>query len=180
MDGPFSHEKGYHEQILRKSQNFVDRQYIFTLGTIHLRRRQIFTIFDPYPPTIGIPAKCLWRGFLILMYCDLWTIGTWGHPSPLRHADVLNGWSLRKYLFVAMLLRRLIQFQFSDYSDNATTGAIYVMQNEFLRVPEFIEHYRNLSSHTSKSSEDPNLMQLIRSLLGLRLLRAINRLTVKS
>ena len=38
--------------------------------------------FDPYPPTIGIPAKCLWRGFLILMYCDLWTIGRWGHPSP--------------------------------------------------------------------------------------------------
>ena len=66
----------------------------FILGTIHLRRRQIFTIFDPYPPTIGIPAKCLWRGFLILMYCDLLTIGTWGHPSPLRHADVLNGWSL--------------------------------------------------------------------------------------
>ena len=50
--------------------------------TIHLRRRQIFTIFDPYPPTIGIPAKCLWRGFLILMYCDLLTIGIWGHPSP--------------------------------------------------------------------------------------------------
>ena len=31
----------------------------YSLGTIHLRRRQIFTIFDPYPPTIGIPAKCL-------------------------------------------------------------------------------------------------------------------------
>ena len=30
-----------------------------TLGTIHLRCRQIFTIYDPYPPTIGIPAKCL-------------------------------------------------------------------------------------------------------------------------
>ena len=28
-------------------------------GTIHLRRRKIFTIFYPYPPTIGIPAKCL-------------------------------------------------------------------------------------------------------------------------
>ena len=52
------------------------------------------------------------------------------------------------------------------------------MQNEFLRVPEFIEYYRNLSSHTSKSSEDQNLMQLIRSLLGLRLLKAIHRLTV--
>ena len=62
-------------------------------GTIHLRRRQIFTIFDPYPPTIGIPAKCFWRGFLILMYCDFSTISTWGHPSPIRHADILNGWS---------------------------------------------------------------------------------------
>ena len=29
------------------------------LGTVHLRRRQIFMIVDPYPPTIGIPAKCL-------------------------------------------------------------------------------------------------------------------------
>ena len=29
------------------------------LGNIHLRRRQIFTIFDPYLPAIGIPAKCL-------------------------------------------------------------------------------------------------------------------------
>ena len=36
------------------SDNFFE-----ALGTIHLRRRQIFTIFDPYPPTIGIPAKCL-------------------------------------------------------------------------------------------------------------------------
>ena len=67
-------------------------------GTIHLRRWQIFKIFDPYPPTIGIPAKCLWRGFLILKCCDLLTVGTWGHPSPLRHADVLNGWSLCKNL----------------------------------------------------------------------------------
>ena len=32
---------------------------VISFGTIHLRRRQIFTIFDPYPPTIGIPAKCL-------------------------------------------------------------------------------------------------------------------------
>ena len=41
-----------------------------------------FHDFWPLPPTIGIRAKCLWRGFLILMYCDLLTIGTWGHPSP--------------------------------------------------------------------------------------------------
>ena len=55
---------------------------LFILGTIHLRRRQIFMIFDTYPPSIGIPAKCLWRGFFILMYCELLTIGTRGHPSP--------------------------------------------------------------------------------------------------
>ena len=24
------------------------------------------------------------------MYCDLLTIGTWGHPSSLRHADILS------------------------------------------------------------------------------------------
>ena len=33
--------------------------FYLILGTIHLRRWQIFTIFDPYPPTMGIPAKCL-------------------------------------------------------------------------------------------------------------------------
>ena len=64
-------------------------------GTIHLRRWQSFMIFDPYPPTIGIPAKCLWGKFFILMSCDLWTIGTWGYP--LRHADVLNGWSQSRW-----------------------------------------------------------------------------------
>ena len=48
----------------------------------HPWRRQIFTIFDPYPSTTSIPAKCLWRGFLILIYCDLLTIGPRGHPSP--------------------------------------------------------------------------------------------------
>ena len=35
-----------------------------------------FHDFDPYPPTIGIPAKCLWREFSTLMYCDFLTIGT--------------------------------------------------------------------------------------------------------
>ena len=64
-------------------------EMIVNLGTIHLRRRQIFTIFDPYPPTICIPAKCLlYRRFSILMYCDLLTIGFRDTPPPLRHADV--------------------------------------------------------------------------------------------
>ena len=67
--------------ILLSDEKFVDL-CLLMFGTIHLRRRQIFTIFDPYPPTIGIPAKCLWRGFFILIYCDLLTIGTWGHPFP--------------------------------------------------------------------------------------------------
>ena len=33
----------------------------------------------------------------ILMYCDLLTIGKWGDPIPLRHADVLNRWSQRVF-----------------------------------------------------------------------------------
>ena len=42
-----------------------------------------FHDFWPLPPTIGIPAKCLWWGFFILMYLyDLLTIGMSGHPSP--------------------------------------------------------------------------------------------------
>ena len=76
-------------------------------GTIHLRR---LTIFDPYPPTISIPAKCLWRRFSILMYCDLSTIGTWRHTSPLRHADVLNGWflTITPYLSTLDFLKSLL------------------------------------------------------------------------
>jgi hypothetical protein len=27
--------------------------FVVYYGTIHLRRRQIFTIFDPYPPPVG-------------------------------------------------------------------------------------------------------------------------------
>ena len=74
--------------------SFIEQFSLLIAGTIQLRRWQVFRIFDPYPPSIGIPASCLWRGFLILMYCDLSTIGPWGHPSPLKHADDLNGWSL--------------------------------------------------------------------------------------
>ena len=35
-------------------------------GTIHLRHMQNFTIFDPYPPTIGIPAK--WMAPKAILY----------------------------------------------------------------------------------------------------------------
>ena len=41
------------------TKEFISKPSKFLIGTIHLRRRQIFMIFDPYPPTIGIPAKCL-------------------------------------------------------------------------------------------------------------------------
>ena len=44
---------------LTGSQKQMSSHFITKLGTIPLRRRQIFTIIDPYPPTIGIPAKCL-------------------------------------------------------------------------------------------------------------------------
>ena len=48
------------------------------LGTIHLRRRQIFTIFDPYPPTISIPAKAYEVDFLSLCTVTF---------QPLAHGD---------------------------------------------------------------------------------------------
>ena len=57
-----------------------------------LRRRQIFKIFDPYPPPVG--------SFLLL------SIGKFGQfltPPPLKNADVLNGWSL------FCILRRIAQ-----------------------------------------------------------------------
>ena len=44
-----------------KKTNFFSKSQCFQIlsrfGTIHLRRWQIFTTFDPYPTTIGIPAK---------------------------------------------------------------------------------------------------------------------------
>ena len=50
-------------EIVQITKTFLGTKIIqemnYALGTIHSRRRQIFTIFDPYPPTIGIPAKCL-------------------------------------------------------------------------------------------------------------------------
>ena len=72
-----------------------------------------FWPLPPCPTTISVRAKCLWRGFLILMYFDLWTIGTWGHPSPPRHAEVLNEWSnslnfVYHFFFVAYTYRLII------------------------------------------------------------------------
>ena len=57
-----------HLQFLRLTE--------FLLGTIHLRRRQIFTNFRPLPP---------YR----------WQIWQIFDPSPLENTDVLNGWSQR-------------------------------------------------------------------------------------
>ena len=53
---------------------------------------RFFTIFDPYPPTVG--------SFLLL------SVGKFGKfltPSPLSNADVLNGWSLMLNFFLHLL-----------------------------------------------------------------------------
>ena len=50
-------------------------------GTIYSKRRQIFTIFYPYSPTVG--------SNLIL---SVGKFGQFLNPPPLRSADVLNGW----------------------------------------------------------------------------------------
>jgi len=101
------------------------------IGTIHLRRRQIFTIFDPYPPTIGIPAKCLWRGFLILMYCDLWTIGTWGHPSPPKTCWRLK-WMVPNLDF-ELRSNNLISFSFQ-----IIIWDVHVIKNHFANLQFFV------------------------------------------
>ena len=48
---------------------------------------------------------------------------------------------------------------------------MYVLQNQFQRVPEFTQHYRNLSAHSNKSLEDPIILHLMRSLVGLAQLK---------
>ena len=57
-----------------------------TLGTVHLRRRQIFTIFYPYPPPVG-----RFFYYVLTIRRQIWPIFD---PSPPKNADVLNGWSL--------------------------------------------------------------------------------------
>ena len=57
-------------------------------GTIHLRHRQIFHDFRPLPP---FPCQ-----FFTTIRHQIWQIFD---PSPLKNADVLNGWFLApKYI----------------------------------------------------------------------------------
>ena len=53
------------------------------LGTIHLRRRQTFHDFLPLAPTVG--------SFLQLSVSKF---GNFLTPTPLKNANVLDGWSL--------------------------------------------------------------------------------------
>ena len=57
-----------------------------TLGTIHLRCRQIFTFFDPYPLRRQSFTTIRWQ------ICPIFD------PSLLKNADVLNGWSLINHI----------------------------------------------------------------------------------
>ena len=60
--------------------------YILTKGPSIQAVGKFSQIFDPYPPTVG--------SFLVL------SIGKFGQfftPPPLKHANVLNGWSLSTF-----------------------------------------------------------------------------------
>ena len=65
-----------------------------TLGTIHLRRRQIFTIFDPYPLPSAFQQNAYEGDFWYLCTVTFQPSAHGDTPPPLRHADVLNEWSL--------------------------------------------------------------------------------------
>ena len=72
-------------QLNNRKAGFWGLDIFLQTGTIRdhsFKMSANFHDFWPLPPTIAIPAKCLWRGFLILVYCDLLTISIWGHPSP--------------------------------------------------------------------------------------------------
>ena len=118
---------------------FKGHQQAAALETIHLRRRQIFTNFDPYPPTICIPAKCLWRGFLILMYCDLWTIGTWGHPSPPKTC-----WRLKWMVPFDILasLNSVFKFKFKFFPQTAKHHIRVIKTFSITFLNKKIAHYR--------------------------------------
>ena len=60
-----------------------------TKGTIHLRPRQIFTIFDP-----SAFQQIAYEGdFWSLCTVTFWPSAHGDTPLPLKHADVWNGWS---------------------------------------------------------------------------------------
>ena len=62
-------------------------------GTFHLRRQQIFHNFWPLPHYR--------RQFFSTIHREIWQILD---PSPLKNADVLNGWSPTKFVLYNLLI----------------------------------------------------------------------------
>ena len=58
------------------------------LGTVHLRRRQMFTIFEPYPRS-KICQICWW---IVVK-----NVGKFLTPLPLKNVDVINGCSFMRF-----------------------------------------------------------------------------------
>jgi hypothetical protein len=104
--------KGQVSSIRMNSEKYLSSGLF---GTIHLRRRQFFTLFWPLPPYR--------RQFFSTIRRQIWQIFD---PSPLEHADVLNGWSptrsnnpLHEFGKVEKVLKGslvLISFTFSESS----------------------------------------------------------------
>ena len=89
------------------NNNFLvdPKQIIRCKGTIHLRRWQIFTIFDPYPH----PSAVFYYYLLAnLPHFELLP----PPPPPLKNTDVLNGWSqtilISSSRFELSMLHRLL------------------------------------------------------------------------
>ena len=78
------HVCAYHVYVITRKEE--------GLGTIHLGRRQIFTIFETYP----LPSA-------VFYYYPSANLANFDLPLPLKNADVLNGWSLTAMLYVLLL-----------------------------------------------------------------------------
>ena len=63
-------------------------------GTIHLRRRQISRFLTPTSLPSAFMQNAYEGDFWSLCTVTFWPLAHGDTPPPLRHADILNGWSL--------------------------------------------------------------------------------------
>ena len=86
-------ERNWGQKSHCKSSAFLLRLLEFLTRDHPFKTSVNFHDFWPLHPYHQHSSKCLWRGFFILMYCNLWLLAHGDTPPSLRHADVLNGWS---------------------------------------------------------------------------------------
>ena len=104
----------------------------YSLGTIHLRGRQIFTIYDPYPYPSAFLQNAYEGDFWSLCTLTFWPSAHGDTPAPLRRADILNGLSL-----IVLWLNGFVHFLevFLKLSDLESFKIVKILISLFLAAP---------------------------------------------